>query len=88
VFLAAKKIPVPASHVKVGDKLVAQDEKLTVSLTVKVTKIKKVTRDVLSPESRHNDDRPRDNNDDITSTDTSKEDDVSMRKSYLEAVLQ
>jgi hypothetical protein len=45
-------------------------------------------RSVLSPESRHNNDRPRDNNDDVTSTDASKEDDVSMRKSYLEAVLQ
>jgi hypothetical protein len=45
-------------------------------------------RSVLSPDSRHNDDRPRDNNNDITSTDASKEDDVSMRKSYLEAVLQ
>jgi hypothetical protein len=45
-------------------------------------------RSVLSPESRHNDDRPRDNNDDVTSTDASKEDDVSMWKSYLEAVLQ
>jgi hypothetical protein len=43
---------------------------------------------LLSPESRHNDDRPRDNNDDVTSTFASKEDDVSMRKSYLEAVLQ
>jgi hypothetical protein len=43
---------------------------------------------LLSPESRHNDDRPRDNDDDITSTDASKEDDVSMRKLYLEALLQ
>jgi hypothetical protein len=43
---------------------------------------------MLSPESRQNDDRPRDNNDDVTLTDTSKEDDMSMRKSYLEAVLQ
>jgi hypothetical protein len=45
-------------------------------------------RSVLSPESHHNDDRPRDNNDDVTSTDASKEDDVSMRKLYLEAALQ
>jgi hypothetical protein len=43
---------------------------------------------VLSPESRHNDDRPHDDDDDVTSTDASKEDDVSMRKSYLEALLQ
>jgi hypothetical protein len=47
MFLADKKIPVPAAHVKVGDKLVAQDEKSTVSSTVKVTKIKKVTRNGL-----------------------------------------
>jgi hypothetical protein len=45
-------------------------------------------RSMLSPESHHNNDRPRDYDDDITSTDTSKEDDVSMRKSYLEALLQ
>jgi hypothetical protein len=43
---------------------------------------------VLSPESRHSDDRPHDNDDDVTSTDASKQDDVSMRKSYLEALLQ
>jgi hypothetical protein len=43
---------------------------------------------VLSPESRHDDDRPHDDNDDVTSTDASEEDDVSMRKSYLEALLQ
>jgi hypothetical protein len=45
-------------------------------------------RSVLSPKSHHNDDRPRDDDDDITSTDASNEDDVSMRKSYLEALLQ
>jgi hypothetical protein len=43
---------------------------------------------LLSPESRHDDDRPHDNDDDVTSTDASEEDDVSMRKSYLEALLQ
>jgi hypothetical protein len=43
---------------------------------------------VLSPQSRHSDDRPHDNDDDVTSTDASKQDDVSMRKSYLEALLQ
>jgi hypothetical protein len=41
---------------------------------------------VLSPESCHDDDRPHDN--DVTSTDASEENDVSMRKSYLEALLQ
>jgi hypothetical protein len=47
-------------------------------------------RSVLSPESRHSNDRPHDDDDDddVTSTDASKEDDVSMRKSYLEALLQ
>jgi hypothetical protein len=45
-------------------------------------------RSVLSPESRHDDDRPHDDDDDVTSTDASKEGDVSMRKSYLEALLQ
>ena len=45
-------------------------------------------RSVLSPESRHDDDRPHDYYDDVTSTDASEEDDVSMRKSYLEALLQ
>jgi hypothetical protein len=37
-------------------------------------------RSVLSPESRHDDDRPHDYYDDVTSTDASEEDDVSMRK--------
>jgi hypothetical protein len=42
---------------------------------------------MLSPkESHHNNDRPRDD-DDVTSTDASKED-VLMRKLYLEALLQ
>jgi hypothetical protein len=45
-------------------------------------------RSVLSPESHHSDDRPHDNDDDITSTNVPKQDDVSMRKSYLEALLQ
>jgi hypothetical protein len=43
---------------------------------------------MLSPESHHNDDRPRDDDDDITSFDASREGDVSMRKSYIEALLQ
>jgi hypothetical protein len=43
---------------------------------------------MLSPESRHNDDRPRDDDDDITSTDASREGDMLMRKSHLEALLQ
>jgi hypothetical protein len=43
---------------------------------------------LLSPESSHDDDRPHDYDDDVTSTDASEEDDVSMRKSYLEALLQ
>jgi hypothetical protein len=45
-------------------------------------------RSVLSLESRHNDDRLRDDDDDVTSTDASREGDVLMRKSYLEALLQ
>jgi hypothetical protein len=45
-------------------------------------------RSVLSPESHHSNDRPHDDDDDVTSTDASKEDDVSRRKSYLEALLQ
>jgi hypothetical protein len=44
--------------------------------------------DLLSPKSHHNNDRPHDNDDDFTSTDASKEDNASMRKSYLEALLQ
>jgi hypothetical protein len=36
-------------------------------------KVTEIVR-VLSPESRHNDDRPRDDDDDVTSTDASKED--------------
>jgi hypothetical protein len=36
----------------------------------------------------HNDDGTRDNDDDVTSTDTPTKDDVSKRKSYLEALLQ
>jgi hypothetical protein len=43
---------------------------------------------MLSHESRHDDDRPHDDDDDVTSTDASEENDVSMRKSYLEALLQ
>jgi hypothetical protein len=44
---------------------------------------------MLSPESHHNDDRPRDDDDDVTSFDVStREGDVLMRKSYLEALLQ
>jgi hypothetical protein len=45
-------------------------------------------RSVLSPESHHNDDRLHDDDDDVTSTDTSREGNMSMRKSYLEALLQ
>jgi hypothetical protein len=45
-------------------------------------------RSVLSPESRRDNDGSRDNDDDVTSTNTPTEDDVLMRKSYLEALLQ
>jgi hypothetical protein len=41
-----------------------------------------------SPESRHNDDGPRDDNDDVTSTDAPTEGDASTRRSYLEALFQ
>jgi hypothetical protein len=43
---------------------------------------------LLSPKSRHSDDRPHDDDDDVTSTDALKEDDMSMRKLYVEALLQ
>jgi hypothetical protein len=43
---------------------------------------------LLSPKSRHDDDGTHDNDDDVTSTDTLTKDDVSKRKSYLEALLQ
>jgi hypothetical protein len=45
-------------------------------------------RSVLSPESRHDDDGPRDDNDDVTSTDAPTEGDASTRRSYLEVLLQ
>jgi hypothetical protein len=46
-------------------------------------------RSVLSPKSHRDDDGSRDVDDDVTSTDTSIEDNVSStRRSYLEALLQ
>ena len=48
VFLAAKKNPVPASQIKVGDKLTAQSgESTSTSMTDTVIKINKVRRDGL-----------------------------------------
>jgi hypothetical protein len=65
--------------------LLMRSSKTTTSYGCMITKTK---TQVLSPESCHDDDRPHDDDDDVTSTDASEEDDVSMRKSYLEALLQ
>jgi hypothetical protein len=43
---------------------------------------------LLGPESHCDDDRSRDNDDDVTSTDTWIKDKVLTRRSYLEALLQ